>query len=100
VDVRDVARAHIAAAEQPDAEGRYIICQPQSTPGREVTDILKAAGFVVPDGESHEAFANLDITKLNKGLGIQLTPVPEAFADMARTMVELGVANNSKAGST
>lgn len=88
----------------------------------------------MPDGESHEAFANLDITKvcwysiagclilpcltsqkelriadtafrvlcsqLNKGLGIQLTPVPEAFADMARTMVELGVANNSKAGST
>lgn len=38
VDVRDVARAHIAAAEQPDAEGRYIICQPQSTPGREVCE--------------------------------------------------------------
>ncbi len=32
-DVRDVARAHILAAETPAASGRYIVANSHSTPG-------------------------------------------------------------------
>jgi nucleoside-diphosphate-sugar epimerase len=40
-DVRDVALAHILAAINPAASGRYIISQPLSLNARQVTDILK-----------------------------------------------------------
>ncbi len=42
VDVRDVARAHVRAAELPQAKGRYFLTASQSsTPGQEVVDILR-----------------------------------------------------------
>ena len=45
-DVRDVAAAHVLAATQPSASGRYIVSQPVALSARHVTDILKvrAAG--------------------------------------------------------
>lgn len=40
-DVRDVAAAHILAAEKPSASGRYIVSFPSSTSARFITDALK-----------------------------------------------------------
>ena len=40
-DVRDVARAHIRAIEDPSASGRHIISQPNNIPSQDVIDILK-----------------------------------------------------------
>ena len=40
-DVRDVARAHIRAIEDPSASGRHIISQPNNIPSQTVVDILK-----------------------------------------------------------
>lgn len=40
-DVRDVARAHIRAIEDPSASGRHIISQPNNIPSQDVVDILK-----------------------------------------------------------
>ena len=40
-DVRDVARAHIRAIEDPSASGRHIISQPNNIPSQDVVGILK-----------------------------------------------------------
>lgn len=42
VDVRDVAHAHIAAAENPDAKGRYILAAPTMTSFHEMARILRS----------------------------------------------------------
>jgi nucleoside-diphosphate-sugar epimerase len=41
VDVREVADAHIAAAENPDAKGRYILAAPTMTSFHEMARILR-----------------------------------------------------------
>lgn len=41
VDVRDVAAAHIAAAEKPDAHGRYILAAPEMVSFFEMSQILR-----------------------------------------------------------
>jgi nucleoside-diphosphate-sugar epimerase len=43
VDVRDVAAAHIAAAERPEAAGRYILAAPQMVSFLEMSRILRTA---------------------------------------------------------
>ena len=40
-DVRDVARAHVRAMEDPSASGRHIISQPNNIPTQVVVDVLK-----------------------------------------------------------
>lgn len=40
-DVRDVARAHILAAETPSASGRYIVSNSHSTPGAHISAWLQ-----------------------------------------------------------
>lgn len=45
-DVRDVARAHVLAAETPEAKGRYIVSQAATTPPQ-----LVARLFQVRQGE-------------------------------------------------
>jgi nucleoside-diphosphate-sugar epimerase len=42
VDVRDVAAAHIEAAEKPDAQGRYILAAPEMVSFRRMSQILLA----------------------------------------------------------
>ncbi|WP_405646251.1 NAD-dependent epimerase/dehydratase family protein [Streptomyces sp. NBC_00019] len=42
VDVRDVADAHIAAAENPEAHGRYILAAPTMTSFHDMSRILRA----------------------------------------------------------
>ena len=41
VDVRDLAAAHIAAAENPDAHGRYILAAPEMVSFFEISQILR-----------------------------------------------------------
>lgn len=40
-DVRDVARAHVRAIEEPSASGRHIISQPNNIPSQVIVGILK-----------------------------------------------------------
>lgn len=49
-DVRDVALAHILAATQPQASGRYIVSQPQSLSARNITDLLKVGSACSSSG--------------------------------------------------
>ena len=43
-DVRDVARAHVLAAETPSASGRYIVAGSHSTPASEISATLQVGG--------------------------------------------------------
>ena len=43
VDVRDVAIAHIRAAEQPSASGRYILCSTKPATHLDYVELLKPA---------------------------------------------------------
>lgn len=44
VDVRDVAAAHVAAAEVPGAKGRYLLGYHSTVPAKEISDALQV-GF-------------------------------------------------------
>ena len=54
VDVRDVAAAHVAAAEVPQANGRYLLGYHSTVPPKDISDALQvgaslpSAGFCPP----------------------------------------------------
>eukprot|EP00879_Flechtneria_rotunda_P011466 GHRR01011979.1.p1 GENE.GHRR01011979.1~~GHRR01011979.1.p1 ORF type:complete len:332 (+),score=113.60 GHRR01011979.1:492-1487(+) len=94
-DVRDVAAAHILAAENPKAHGRYIVSQPKSISARFITDSLKAAwpaaASAMPDG-ADEPTTHINSSKIVQELGLQLTPVADTIRDMAESLVKHGIA--------
>ncbi|KAB2352366.1 NAD-dependent epimerase/dehydratase family protein [Actinomadura rudentiformis] len=96
VDVRDVAAAHIAAAEKPDAHGRYILAAPQMVSFLEMSRILKDHFPRNPRLPAHRlphwtvrilgpAFG-LSSDYIRKHLGIRFT------VDNDRSTTELGLA--------
>ncbi|WIA11508.1 hypothetical protein OEZ85_011621 [Tetradesmus obliquus] len=94
-DVRDVAAAHILAAEKPEAKGRYIVSQPHSISARFITDTLKAAypaaAAALPDGADAEP-SSINSSKVQQELGLRLTPVADTVRDMAAALLQLGIA--------
>ena len=52
VDVRDVARAHIAAAEKPEASGRYLVANERTCP---VQRLIRALKDRIPENDIDEA---------------------------------------------
>ena len=49
-DVRDVARAHVLAAEQPTASGRYIVAASHTTPAAQISAWLQARRAAAGEG--------------------------------------------------
>ncbi|KAL3142279.1 hypothetical protein ABBQ38_002622 [Trebouxia sp. C0009 RCD-2024] len=91
-DVRDVARAHVRAIEDPSASGRHIISQPNNIPSQAIVDILQKrfpsnTKLHGKDGDSSPIMDNSKALKLLGGLH----PVSETMVDMAVTMIQLGV---------
>ena len=70
VDVRDVARAHILAMENPAAAGRYIIAAETRTV-RQVIDLLRANGY----GDRYK----LPSIRLDNAVGVALTRFAARF---------------------
>ena len=104
-DVRDVARAHVVAAEDPDAKGRYIVSQPGAVLPAEMAAAIKEAvadaGFAEeaarlpaaeapPKGETGRA--RIDASRTAKELGVSLRSPAETLRDAARSLIKLGVA--------
>ena len=48
VDVRDVAAAHVAAAEVSEAKGRYLLGYHSTVPARDISDALQVPSTNVP----------------------------------------------------
>ena len=104
-DVRDVARAHVLAAEAPGASGRYIISHAAPLPPALVADVLAdrlpgcALLGVEGGGEGGGAAADppdlrprIDNSRAATELGLALRPMRETVADMVTALVALGLA--------
>lgn len=98
VDVRDLALAHIAAIETPDASGRYILSHKQTAQPGEIATILHQhfphlpididANKKVDDYERSFWFKS---TKAEKELGIKLRSLEDSVVDMARFLIDSGL---------
>lgn len=94
IDVRDVARAHVRAAELPQAKGRYLVSVEMTTTPREVSDLLNARfpEYEFPQLDEGKKFHHNDSSKVSRDLGFKITP-PEVFLpDMALSLIALGLA--------
>ena len=95
-DVRDVAAAHVTAAENPDASGRYILARPEMVSMHEMARIIRSEhpGRVliprhrVPDSAVRVLGPRFGLTPdyIAKHLGIRFA------VDNRRSVAELGVA--------
>eukprot|EP00798_Chlamydomonas_sp_ICE-L_P013847 gene13847-19770_t len=92
-DVRDVAKAHILAATTPTANGRYIVSLSTSTNVQNLADWINKAipGMNLPDGQTGEFPPAHDNSRVQKELGLVLTPVEDTIVDMAKAYIELGL---------
>lgn len=104
-DVRDVARAHVLAAEAEGASGRYIVSHPGPLPPAVVVAALAqrlpgcalAAAPAAPaapgaDGEEAAMRPRIDGSRAAQELGLALRPMKETVADMITVLVALGLA--------
>lgn len=91
--MRDVAAAHVLAALTPGAKGRYIVSQPASLSSKAFTDVLKAQlSLAIPDGKEAAVKNNIDNTRVQKELGLVLTPPEATIVDMAKSLIASGFA--------
>lgn len=94
-DVRDVARAHVLAAEKPDAKGRHIVSQQKTWGPKAFTDTLKQRfpSYKIQDGPAQESSPVIDNSKALKTLGLgKLHEPTESIVDMAVTLIQQGIA--------
>eukprot|EP00891_Asterochloris_glomerata_P002904 jgi/Astpho2/2904/Aster-01053 len=92
VDVRDVARAHVRAMEEPSASGRYIASLQHAIDTKLAVDALQQRfpGYKLPKGKQGEREQIIDNSKILKLIG-GLRPAEETLIDMARTMIDKGI---------
>ena len=88
-DNRDVARAHIQAAVNPKASGRYIVAQPNTIPPSFVYGVLSKGlpGYVWGKPDKEEAQNPMIDNAKVKGLIGGLYSLEDTILDMARSMI-------------
>ena len=52
-------------------------------------------GLAVPDGEEHPATSNIDNSRAAQELALQYHDPADTFVDMARSLIDLGIAKPS-----
>ena len=103
VDVRDVARAQVAAARRPQAVAqRYILSTETRVPSQEIAqwlkDVCRQSGLGDPDRIHHDTDFDGGVIpigekeveatdRLRDELGISLRPVKETMMDMVRVLL-------------
>lgn len=111
-DVRDVARAHVLAAEVAGASGRYIVSHPgplapgtveavlrERLPGCVVLPAVEpGAGAVEGEQGADPLRPRIDGSRAAAELGLALRPMRETVADMVTACVVLGLATPREAG--
>jgi len=99
-DIRDVANAHIAAAETPSASGRYLITSATGVPHWEFVKILAAhtkfSKYPLPTHQNASITftPQFDCSKIQRELGIQFTSMSSTIVDMADALVKFGIIPN------
>ena len=98
VDVRDVAAAHIAAAERPAANGRYILS------GRHPATLLDYVALLKPAFPTREMPSKaqgpwvlqphtFDNSRSIRELGVSYIPQKQTVHDMLAKLVDIGLVN-------
>lgn len=120
VDVRDVAEAHVAAIDKPEAAGRRFIVSAETVPLREITQILARAypayarrlhSWSLPDwtvrvaarmsrqaamlADELGAMRELDTVPARTVLGLRFRPVETATVDLAASLIRFGLVTPS-----
>ena len=95
VDVREVATAHVEAAERESAHGRYLVTLDKSTHPLDMVAVFKKKypNKRFPDkvnGTLNPEFG-VDNSRTQKELGVVFRPLEETLSDMADKLVQLGV---------
>lgn len=94
IDVRDIGRAHVRAAEVPEAHGRYLTSHSSTISTKTISDILskRFPQYKFPEGEDQPAKEVIDNSKVQKELGIKLHDPAQTYIDMATTLIQTGIA--------
>jgi len=97
VDVRDVAKAHVLAAQNPKAHGRYMVTSERPIGQLELVDVLRKSGefndFVLPTKENGHVdnpntYSNKRVTE---ELGLSLIDPAKSVVDMAKSVIQFGL---------
>ena len=98
VDVRDVAKAHLAAIERPMVHGRYIVSLPDVLSSLDLVQALqrlypgrRLASKYGEGGAEVAAVGPLDNSRAVRELGVKLTPLDQVLQDTVDRMMELGM---------
>jgi len=101
VDLRDTARAHVNAIENPNAKGRYILSSERGIPRIQYAEVLRKhfPDWPLPDKTNGELkYGGGNVTngkysneKARKELGITFTPLETSLVDMANKLIQLGI---------
>jgi len=97
VDVRDVAEAHVRAAEIKAAKGRYMVTSKDAISQLELVELLRQSGkfsaYNLPTKESEPVKTRLKYsnTKAQNELGLKFISISQAVVDMALSLIEFGV---------
>jgi len=93
-DVRDVALAHLRAAQLDEADGhRFIIASNnQYIPMSEIGGILKESGYKIAEFKEAQHFeAKVENSNMRNILKIQPTDLKKSAIDMADSLVKFGI---------
>ncbi|KAH7153192.1 hypothetical protein EDB81DRAFT_790786 [Dactylonectria macrodidyma] len=102
VDVRDAARAHVRALEEPAAGGRRLLTTPGSFSNREIADIVRSKfpefadripGPEVPGGElpAEDQIFKIDNTATKELLGFEWITLEKSIGDLVTSLKEHGI---------
>jgi len=95
VDLRDVAKAHVAAYENRAAHGRYMMSSNEAVPHWQIVQLLKPEfeRYPLPDKMNGTIayWPKYTHAKAEKELGIVFTPIKQSIVDMAQSLIDYGV---------
>lgn len=100
-DVRDVAQAHVRAAQVDEAVGKRIMINSRNKLASlaDLAEFLVEAGYTVTKveripNESEYASLEFDNTKVKTLLNIELTDLKKSVLDMAESLKKFGIVKN------
>jgi len=99
VDVRDVAKSHLLAAQNPKSSGRYLLGSPNAVSHFEFCQILINSGvfskYPIPTKEFTPVSRRvlIDNSRVIKELGLEYTSVEKSLVDMGKSLIEFGIVN-------
>ncbi len=97
VDVRDVALAHIAAAETPEANGRYVLCTSEGVSWFEMSQMIVKRGkyskYDLPNKENGDPGIRplYNCKKSEEELGITLRSIENSVFETIEALIDLGL---------